>query len=141
MPRYVVAASVAAKWYFEEEHSTRAALLLAEERFDLVAPDFIRIEVAAVAWKRVIRGEIESAKADSIVSELVGVPMDMEPAVDLLAAAMRVAFQTRRSVYDAIYLALAIESGNPLITGDRKLFEAIKAGPFAAHVVWIGDLA
>ena len=94
-----------------------------------------------MAWKRVIRGEIEPAKAESIVSELLGVPMDMEPAVELVAAAMKIALQTRRSVYDAIYLALAIASGSPLVTGDRKLFEVINVGPFAAQIVWIGDLA
>lgn len=49
MPRYVVDASVAAKWYFEEEHSIEAARLLTDDDVQLLAPDFIRLEVAAVA--------------------------------------------------------------------------------------------
>jgi predicted nucleic acid-binding protein len=141
MPRYVVDASVAAKWYFDEEHSAQAARLLADDRSDLAAPDFVRIEVAAVAWKRVIRKEIEPEKAESILRELLTVPLDLEPAVELVLAALSIALQTQRTVYDAIYLALAVQSGSPLLTGDRKLFEAIKAGPLSAHIMWIGDLA
>jgi predicted nucleic acid-binding protein len=76
MPRYVLDASVAAKWYFEEEHSAQAAKLLADERFELVAPDFIYVEVAAVAWKRATRNEIDRDKAESIVRELSAVPLE-----------------------------------------------------------------
>lgn len=140
MPRYVVDASVAAKWYFDEEHSAQAARLLADDRSDLAAPDFIRIEVAAVAWKRVIRKEIEAGKAENILCELLTVPLDLEPAVELVPAALTIALQTQRTVYDAIYLALAVQSGSPLLTGDRRLFEAIKAGPLSAHIMWIGEL-
>jgi predicted nucleic acid-binding protein len=109
MPRYVVDASVAAKWYFDEEHSAPAARLLADDRFDLLAPDFVCIEVAAVAWKRVIRAEIEAEKAESVVRELLSVPLNLEPAVELVPAALGIALQTRRPVYDAIYLALAVQ--------------------------------
>ena len=28
----------------------------------------------------------------------------------------------------------------PLLTGDRKLFDAIKVGPLSPHIAWIGDL-
>jgi predicted nucleic acid-binding protein len=133
MPRYVVDASVAAKWYFEEEHSAEAARLLAEDTFDLLAPDFIRLEVAA-AWKRVIRAEIEPEKAEEILRELGNVPIELVPTVDLVASALTIALQVRRTVYDSIYLAHAIQSGAPLLTGDRKLFEALKDGTaFSPH--------
>lgn len=141
MPRYVVDASVAAKWYFDEEHSKHAARVLADDRFDLAAPDFIGLEVAAVAWKRVIRKEIAAETAERIVHELRTVPLDLAPAVEFVPAALRIALQTHRTVYGAIYLALAMQLSCPLLSGDRKLFEAIKAGPLAAHIVWIADLA
>jgi len=141
MPRYVVDASVAAKWYFEEEHSTEAARLLAQDDVELLAPDFIRIEVAAVAWKRVIRNEITAEKAEEIVDELGRVPIDLVPTVDLVAAALQTALRVRRSVYDSVYLTYAVQAGAALLTGDRKLYDAIKAGELAAHIAWIGDLA
>jgi len=141
MPQYVVDASVAAKWYFEEEHSAEAARLLAEEDFELLAPDFIRLEVAAVAWKRVIRNEITPEKAEEIMGEIGKVPIGLAPAVDLVSAALNTALKVRRSVYDSVYLTHAIQSGALLLTGDRKLYDAIKAGDLAAHIAWIGDLA
>jgi len=140
MPRYVVDASVAAKWYFEEEHSAEAARLLAADTFDLLAPDFIRLEVAAAAWKRVIRAEIEPEKAEEILRELGNVPIELVPTVDLIPSALTIALQVRRTVYDSIYLAHAIQSGAPLLSGDRKLFDALKDGPFSPHIAWIGDL-
>ena len=140
MPRYVVDASVAAKWYFEEEHSGEAARLLTEDAFDLLAPDFIRLEVAATAWKRVVRGEIVPDKAEEILRELGNVPIDLVSTTDLVSSALTIALQVRRSVYDSVYLAHAIQSGAALLTGDRKFFDAIKAGPLAAHIAWIGDL-
>lgn len=141
MPQYVVDASVAAKWYFEEEHSAEAARLLAQDDVELLAPDFIRIEVAAVAWKRVIRNEITAEKAAEIVDELGKVPIDFTPAVDLVASALQTALKVRRSVYDSIYLTHAVQVGALLLTGDRKLYDAIKAGELAAHIAWIGDCA
>jgi predicted nucleic acid-binding protein len=102
MPRHVVDASVAAKWYFEEEHSAEAARLLAENAFDLLAPDFIRVDVAAVAWKRVIRGEIEPEKAEEILRELGGVPIELAPTVDLVSSALGVALRVRETIYDSI---------------------------------------
>jgi predicted nucleic acid-binding protein len=141
MPQYVVDASVAAKWYFEEEHSAEAARLLTDDDVELLAPDFIRLEVAAVAWKRVIRNEITPAKAEEIAGELARAPIDLAPSVDLVAATLHTALPVRRSVYDSVYLTYAVQAGALLLTGDRKFYDAIKAGELAPHIAWIGDLA
>ena len=71
----------------------------------------------------------------SIISEAV------HSAVDLVAAALQTAVRVRRSVYDSVYLAYAVQAGAVLLTGDRKLYDAIKVGELAAHIAWIGDLA
>ncbi len=141
MPQYVLDASVSAKWYFEEDHSAQAAHLLADPRFDLAAPDFIYVEVAAVAWKRAIRNEIDRDKAESIVRELSAVPLETHLTSELVPAALTIALQIQRTVYDAVHLALAVQSHVPLLTADRKLFDAIKAGPLSAHIAWIGDVS
>ena len=49
--------------------------------------------------------------------------------------------KVRRSVYDSVYLAHAVQSDAPLLTGDRKLFAAIRAGELADRIAWIGDLS
>jgi predicted nucleic acid-binding protein len=80
-------------------------------------------------------------KAAEIVRELGNVPIDFISTVALVSSALTIALQVRRSVYDSVYLAHAIRSGAALLTGDRKFFDVIKAGPLAAHIEWIGALA
>lgn len=91
--------------------------------------------------KRAIRNEITPAKAEEIADELAKVPIDLAPTVDLVSAALHTALQVRRSVYDSVYLTLAAQAGALLLTGDRKLYDAIKAGNLASYIAWIGDLA
>jgi predicted nucleic acid-binding protein len=44
-----------------------------------------------------------------------------------------------RTVYDCLYLALAVKTKSVMITGDKRLVSALADGPLAKHVVWIGD--
>jgi predicted nucleic acid-binding protein len=139
MPRSIVDASVAAKWYFIEEHSELAEVLLGEE-WELLAPDFIHIEVASIAWKRVQRGEIDAAAARQILTELFQVPFGIERVTELAPAALALALQTGRTIYDCLYLAMAIREGCPLVTADRKFYNSLKSGAFGPHILWIGQL-
>lgn len=53
-----------------------------------------------------------------------------------------IAFDLHATVYDPVYLALAEQSGAPLVTADRKIFDRAKASNrFAELVAWVGDLA
>ena len=139
MPRAIVDASVAAKWYFIEEHSDLAEILLGEE-WEILAPDFIHIEVGAIAWKRVQRGEIDAAAAGHVLTELFQVPFNLVRATELAPAALALALQTGRTIYDCLYLAMAIREGCPLVTADRKLYNSLQSGPFASHILWIEQL-
>lgn len=138
--RYVVDASVAAKWYFQEEHSDRADALL-EQSSEILAPDVLLVEVATLAWKRVRRGEISEATADRIVAELRKVPFELRATAELVSAALPLALQKGLTLFDGFYLALAVQSGCPLVTADRRLYEALRTGPLAEHAFWIGDFA
>ncbi len=137
---YVVDASVAAKWYFQEEHSDRADALL-EQSNEILAPDVLLVEVATLAWKRVRRGEINEATADRIVAELRKVPFNLRPTAELVSAALPLALQNSLTLFDGFYIALAVQSGCPWITADRRLYDSLRNGPLAEHVLWIGDFA
>jgi predicted nucleic acid-binding protein len=138
--RYVVDASVAAKWYFREEHSERADALL-ERSAEILAPGLLVVEIATLVWKRARRGEISEVIADRIVAALRQVPLDLRPTAELVTAALPLALQRGLTLHDAFYVALAIKSGCPLVTADRKLYDLLHGSPLAGHAVWIGDFA
>ena len=122
------------------ELSESAEVLLQDDAYTRLAPDFIYVEVGAVAWKHVRKSEVDEATAKDALAELRRLALVLTPSPDLVSAALDLALQTKRSVYDCLYLALAVRSRNPLITADRKFFAAIKAGPLAEHIAWVGDL-
>jgi predicted nucleic acid-binding protein len=55
-------------------------------------------------------------------------------------AARRLRRADRRSVYDCTYLAMAIQEDCRLVTADRRFYDALKNGPFASRLLWVGDL-
>ncbi len=138
--RFVVDASVAAKWYFREEHSERADALLEQDN-EILAPALLVVEIATLVWKRARRGEISEAAADRIVTALRQVPLDIQATADLVSAALPLAVHGGLTLYDAFYAALAVKSGCPLVTADRKLYDLLHDSHLADHALWIGDFA
>ena len=49
------------------------------------------------------------------------------------------ALETGRTVYDCLYLALAVRCKGVLVSGDRRLVNALARGPLGKHVAWIGE--
>jgi predicted nucleic acid-binding protein len=45
------------------------------------------------------------------------------------------AVQERLSVYDSLYLALAVRLNTKTVTADRKLERALRSGPFTKHLL------
>jgi predicted nucleic acid-binding protein len=133
----VLDASIAAKWFFPETYSDRATRLLSS-RGALLAPDLIIPELANVVWKRCRLGEISAEQANGIVRDVARMPLTIIPSASIISAALDLAIQTRRTVYDCLYLALAIDRGCSLVTGDERFANALGAGPYARHVRWIG---
>jgi predicted nucleic acid-binding protein len=136
---YVVDASVVVKWFLPEPYAEEARRLRSQD-LECAAPDLLLLEVPNVFWKHTIRGALDLATAQEAVKALGVAPIRLRTAESLFAHAFRLAIETRRSIYDCTYLSLAIQAGCPLVTADRRFYEAIKAGPFAPHLLWVGDL-
>ena len=137
MSRLVIDASVAAKWFFPEEHSA-AAMRLLSPRNTLLAPDLIWAEVANIAWKRHRRKEITLDEARAIVADLVRMPLEIVRSSDLLPAAFDLAAATGRTVYDSLYLALAIARRAKFVTADERLVNALAGTGLEKRVRLVG---
>ena len=137
MKRCVVDASVVAAAFFQEEHAKAAQALLAAER-DLLAPDLVYAEFTNVVWKRHRRGEIDDEEAAQLVADVLRLPLQITPAGELAGAALELALRTGRTVYDCLYLALAVKTRSRMICADLRLVNALAASPLEKHIAWIG---
>lgn len=136
---HVIDATVVASVFFHEEHADRAQRLLASGA-DLFIPDLLYAEVGNVIWKRHERGELDATEASDMMQDLLQLPLLPCPCQALVPAALPLALSTHRTVYDCVYLALAIEKGSRVVTGDLRLFNALRSGLLGKYLLWIGDL-
>ncbi len=140
MKRLVLDASILVKLFVSEEHSDTSERVV-DQTIELLAPDLLWAEVASVMWKKVSRKQLSSADATAIYSDMLRFPITTCGNGELAASALALAIQTGRSVYDCLYLALAVRENIPFLTGDERLVNAFAGGPHAKLVRFIGALA
>jgi len=120
----VVDSSVVVKWYIPENTSDRATALL-RSGFRLLAPDLLIPEVGNVLWKR--RRDLPAVESEAIATSLASAcPVALYPSSALLQGALDLALAHERSVYDSLYLALAVSEDCRLITADERLSNAMR---------------
>ncbi len=139
MSLYVVDASVVVKWFVPEVH-TDAALRLRHTSRALHAPDFLTIAFGNVLCKKVRQDEITRDEADAAMDTFRALPVQLHPWQSHFDRAYALAQETRRSLYDCLYLALAVLMEGEMVTADRKFLGALHEGPYAKHLRWVEDL-
>jgi predicted nucleic acid-binding protein len=125
---WVVDASVAVKWFVNEQRSSAARAVL-ESGQPVIAPDLIVPESSNTAWKKVRRGDISREQAEAMVQAL---PLSFDRLVataPLSQRALQLALRFGHSTYDCFYVALAEDASVPLVTDDQRVIGlAKKAG-------------
>jgi predicted nucleic acid-binding protein len=116
----VVDASVVIKWFIDEPLHENARQLLTE-RDIFHAPDLLIPEVGNIAWKKMMRGQIEEKQAQNITLSLRDLPIALHSSAELVERALQIALAIKHPVYDCLYLACAEALGTRLVTADRKL--------------------
>lgn len=135
----VIDASVAAKWFFQEEHSM-AALNLLDNHFELNVPDSFFLEINSLLCKRTRRRELSVSEALVMDEEIRSIPIQSYPSAALREKAFEIALETRSSIYDCLYLALAEALNSNMVTADRKFFEALQNGQFRHRMLWVEEI-
>jgi predicted nucleic acid-binding protein len=136
MTLFVVDASVGVKWFVPEVFQADAQRLQ-NAAFQLHFPTLFDLELANILWKKIRKGELTRNEADVILAQIPLLPVTRHAIAPLLASAFDLAVQTQRTVYDSLYLALAIQLGGRLVTADQKLCNAPSATQWAPHLCWV----
>lgn len=134
----IVDASVILQAFFPGEAQPQAQRLVRDHitgRLRLAAPSLLPYELSNAVWLAERRGRIDSTQADQILQAVEGLDIEIL-AVDWTEV-MRFARQYDRTAYDAAYLALAYARQQTLITGDLRLYNAVRAK--LEWILWIGD--
>ena len=133
----VVDASVACKWFFEEDLSAEARALAVTGHV-FAAPDLIIAECANVAWRRVRDGQVSREQAEESVRALPAWFETLTPSTQLHEAAFRIAHTLTHPVYDCLYIALAARDAAPLVTADGALARRVRYTPWENLVELLG---
>jgi predicted nucleic acid-binding protein len=134
----ILDASVLLNAFFPDESQPQAQALLrlhAAGKARLKAPSLLVYEVTNAAWQAERRGRISSLQADEILQAVSALDIQLLPLE--WGESLPMARRFGRSAYDASYLALAERLDEQLITGDERLYNAVKGS--LDWVLWIGD--
>ena len=128
MKSYVLDASVAGAWLFEEQQS-KNAIQLRNQALGSVAiiPQLFRYEIANLILNNTRKNVTEARESAFKFIESIPVMVDFKTPMYL--GLVELASDAQLTVYDSIYLELAIRYEVPLATYDKKLAKAaIKLG-------------
>lgn len=104
-------------------------------RLHLKAPALLPYELSNAVWQAERRGRISRDQADRIIESFANLDIEIIP--QSWGESLPLARRFGRSAYDAAYLTLAERLGEQFITGDERLYNAVKGK--LDWVLWIGD--
>jgi predicted nucleic acid-binding protein len=123
----VVDCSVAAKWVLAEPGREAARKLLersAKREISLIAPDLILVEFASLISKHYRRKLISSVDAEASFDLFTRIAPALVETSPLLNSALALSLEYGASLWDCVYIALAVEHKCACLTADGRLFRS-----------------
>jgi predicted nucleic acid-binding protein len=102
---------------------------------ELLVPDLFWTECGNVLWNAVRKGRCSKPIAERGLATLKAYNLITIASVALIKRAFEIAYSFDRTVYDSLYVALAVEHGIELVTADLKLVNALA---IRFPVKWLG---
>jgi predicted nucleic acid-binding protein len=108
----------------------------------MIAPSLLLIECGNALLRRARMGDLPAGTVVGKVRALRIAPLRLVPAERYLEAAITLATRLRHSLYDCLYLALALGEGVQLITADQRFVERVRRdGRLAGSVILLAETA
>ncbi|MFN3762985.1 MAG: type II toxin-antitoxin system VapC family toxin [Anaerolineae bacterium] len=130
----VIDASVMLRGFFPDEEGRAAAQSVirayVQGDISLLAPTLLPYEVTNAVLQAIRRGRLSLAQSQEILRTFQDLGI---PTVEVSwQRVLELAYRYNCSAYDGAYLALAEERSTPLVTGDRRLYNAVHD-----HLPWV----
>ena len=133
----VIDASVALKWLFLEPGSDQAEALLQEVNFFYV-PGLFLMEIDSVITKKVRQRKLKAEEATDKCQQLRKLPYRAIEYEKISSLSVELATSLPVTLYDATYLAVAIENHAILYTADKRLANGLANTSLSGYVknIW-----
>jgi predicted nucleic acid-binding protein len=134
-------ASVAIKWAMPSarepltDESMELLTRYVDAEVEFIVPDVFWAEIANVLWKGARQRRRRRDEAEAVATDMRARDFATVSSLILMPEALRIAFAYDRSIYDGLYVALAVQSKTQLITADERLANALAAN---LPVKWLG---
>lgn len=133
----IVDASVILRAFFPDEEQDQAQAMIRDHviaHLPLEAPDLLLYEVTKAVVQARRCGRLNDEQAQELLSAFGGLGVALKPVSWQQMLPMALRFD--RPAYDAAYLALAEADAQPLITGDARMYNAVRE-----HLHWCNGSA
>ena len=129
----IVDANVAIYWCVETPLANAAKPFA--QRTDLRAPQLIKLETANALLKYLRAGLITDRQFHDSFDIVRDAIAEFVEDSSLLRSAAEIAISHSHKIYDCLYLALALQRREPIVTADRRLAAMAQAVNIETHLV------
>lgn len=137
MKEFVIDTSVAVKWFIREK-GTEEALEVLDQLTSFYAPEIFLVEIDSALTKKVRRRNLSIKDAFEKRLKFRKLPFKLIDYKEIEEFAFRLATEFSITLYDATYLATAIDYEAKLHTADLRLVNGLSTTPFAEYVKYVG---
>jgi predicted nucleic acid-binding protein len=141
--RYLIDASVMAKWFNKGESYEREAFSLrtdwVEGRVELLAPSLITYEVCNSIWKNPNVDRERASSLSKLAIRLAPTLLDVGEAES--SQSMDLGRKSKLTFYDAVYIVLSMYQKSPLVSADVVQLKVARDYAESIHISQIGNLS
>lgn len=121
MAAYVVDATIVMHYLIADVYTANATVFFESisDHDKLIVPEFCLLECTNVLWKQVRFYNMAEASAEGLLRDLYRMPLNPTPVKRVLRTSLQIGMKHKLAIYDAVYIAMALRTGYPLLTVDQ----------------------